>query len=106
MLELGPDEDAYHLAAGEQANRAGLDVLITIGPLAKKILQTFSGATTFSTDDASNAATLLEEVLEPGDLALIKGSRGLKLETIAEQLQRSGDGKSDLAAAAGSRSLR
>jgi UDP-N-acetylmuramoyl-tripeptide--D-alanyl-D-alanine ligase len=38
--------------------------------------------------DAAEAAALLPELLEDGDTVLVKGSRGVGLEVVAEALQR------------------
>ena len=37
--------------------------------------------------DANEAASLVEEILEPTDVMLVKGSRGVGLEVVAEALQ-------------------
>jgi UDP-N-acetylmuramyl pentapeptide synthase len=37
--------------------------------------------------DAQEAAALAGELLEPGDVMLVKGSRGVGLEVVAEALQ-------------------
>jgi UDP-N-acetylmuramyl pentapeptide synthase len=37
--------------------------------------------------DAREAAALAGELLEPGDVMLVKGSRGVGLEVVAEALQ-------------------
>src|SRR6185437_142079 len=41
MLELGPREREFHAQLGEQAAAAGVDVLVTVGPLAASIAQSF-----------------------------------------------------------------
>jgi UDP-N-acetylmuramoyl-tripeptide--D-alanyl-D-alanine ligase len=37
-------------------------------------------------DDAAKAAEFLAEMIEPGDLLLVKGSRGVKMERVVETL--------------------
>ncbi len=86
MLELGPDERAYHEAVGREAAERGVDVLVTVGPLAVAIADGFDGQS-YAVADAGEAATLLPEVLEPGDVVLVKGSRGVGLEVVAEALR-------------------
>jgi UDP-N-acetylmuramoyl-tripeptide--D-alanyl-D-alanine ligase len=86
MLELGPDERAYHEQVGREAAERGVDVLVTVGPLAVAMADGFEGQS-YAVADAGEAATLLPEVLEPGDAVLVKGSRGVGLEVVAEALR-------------------
>jgi UDP-N-acetylmuramoyl-tripeptide--D-alanyl-D-alanine ligase len=79
MLELGPDEVAFHEEIGDYA-RERADVLVTVGPLAAHM----GGA--YATADAAEAATVVREVLAPGDTILVKASRGVGLQAVAEAL--------------------
>ena len=45
MLELGPREREFHAQLGDQASAAGVDVLVTVGPLAASIADRFQGET-------------------------------------------------------------
>jgi UDP-N-acetylmuramoyl-tripeptide--D-alanyl-D-alanine ligase len=85
MLELGPDERDFHRQIGERADAIGLDVLVTVGPLAAAIGERFDGET-YPVADAGEAAALVPELLVPGDVVLIKGSRGVGLELVTEAL--------------------
>jgi UDP-N-acetylmuramoyl-tripeptide--D-alanyl-D-alanine ligase len=85
MLELGPDERAFHAEIGEHAQRLGLDVLVTVGPLAASISDAFDGES-YPVADAGEAAALVPELLAPGDVVLVKGSRGVGLELVTEAL--------------------
>ncbi len=86
MLELGPDELEYHRRLGERAADAGVDVLITVGPLAEAIADTFHGET-HVTADAGQAADIAHDLMAPGDVILVKGSRGVGLELVCDALQ-------------------
>jgi UDP-N-acetylmuramoyl-tripeptide--D-alanyl-D-alanine ligase len=86
MLELGPAEHEYHLALGEQANAAGVELLITVGPLAAAAAERFDGEA-HPVADASEAAALAGELLKPGDVVLVKASRGVGLELVCEALR-------------------
>ncbi len=89
MLELGPDEHRFHVEIGEYARAVGVDLLITVGPLGASIADGFRrGAATHRTTDAAEAAALMAEVLAPGDLVLIKASRGVGLERVCEAVSR------------------
>jgi UDP-N-acetylmuramyl pentapeptide synthase len=79
MLELGPDERRFHEEIGAYAaDRA--DLVITVGPLAAAMDGDHAVA------DAAEAAAVLEELVQPGDTILVKGSRGVGLEAVAEHL--------------------
>ncbi|MBX7244602.1 MAG: UDP-N-acetylmuramoyl-tripeptide--D-alanyl-D-alanine ligase [Candidatus Sumerlaeaceae bacterium] len=89
MLELGPDEAMYHKRAGEAAAEAGLDLLITLGQRGLMIADAAkaNGARVESLGTAEEAVARLREILHPGDLLLIKGSRLMKLERIYDLLK-------------------
>jgi UDP-N-acetylmuramoyl-tripeptide--D-alanyl-D-alanine ligase len=86
MLELGSQEGRYHDEIGAVAAEAGVDVLITVGPLAARMAETFGGET-HRTADAAEAAALTRELLRPGDTIVVKASRGVGLEVVAQSLQ-------------------
>ena len=87
MLELGPDERRFHAELGAQARDAGVALLVTVGPLAAHAGAGFGDAGAVqAVPDAAAAAELLGGLLEPGDTVLVKGSRGVGLEVVAERL--------------------
>ncbi len=85
MLELGPGELDFHREIGEHALAAGVDVLVTVGELGAAIGDPFDGEV-YSVADAGEAAALVPELLEPGDVVLVKASRGVGLELVSEAL--------------------
>jgi UDP-N-acetylmuramoyl-tripeptide--D-alanyl-D-alanine ligase len=85
MLELGPGERGYHVEVGAQAAEAGVDVLITVGSLAGSMAERFGGEVR-SASDPAHAARLLEELIRPGDVVLVKGSRAVGLELVCRTL--------------------
>ncbi len=85
MLELGPAEDEHHRDIGAYAETAGVDVLVTVGPRAVKMLDRYEGES-YAVADADEAAALAGELVEAGDVLLVKGSRGVGLEVVAEAL--------------------
>ncbi len=91
MLELGPGEREFHAQLGEQAAAAGVDVLVTVGPLAASIADRFGGET-HSVADAGEAAVVVPELLAPGDVVLVKASRGVGLELVCRALGAREDG--------------
>jgi UDP-N-acetylmuramoyl-tripeptide--D-alanyl-D-alanine ligase len=85
MLELGPREREFHAELGEQAAAAGVDVLVTVGPLAAAISERFDGET-HAVADAGEAAAIVPQLLSPGDVVLVKASRGVGLELVCRAL--------------------
>ena len=85
MLELGPAERHFHRQIGVHARDLEVDVLVTVGHLAAEIGDAFEGDS-YAVADSSEAAALVPELLEPGDFVLVKASRGVGLELVAEAL--------------------
>jgi UDP-N-acetylmuramoyl-tripeptide--D-alanyl-D-alanine ligase len=95
MRELGDETAAQHEAVGSAV--AGVaDLLFTFGEMARQIAASAldvavdgnrPNVTSFGVDqrDALTSALLAE--LRPGDVALLKGSRGLEMETIVASLR-------------------
>jgi UDP-N-acetylmuramoyl-tripeptide--D-alanyl-D-alanine ligase len=87
MLELGREAGpALHREVGSYASARGVEVLVTVGPLAAEIAAAFAGET-HSVPDATAAGELLQGLLREGDTVLVKGSRGVGLERVAQLLQ-------------------
>ena len=86
MLELGDGAREFHRRAGEHAAERGVELLVTVGPLAAEIGAGF-GADAVAVPDARAAAEILRSLLSAGDTVLVKGSRGVGLELIAEALR-------------------
>ena len=61
-------------------------MLVTVGPRAAAMAATFAGEA-HSVPDAEAAGELLEGLLRDGDTMLVKGSRGVGLERVAQILQ-------------------
>jgi UDP-N-acetylmuramoyl-tripeptide--D-alanyl-D-alanine ligase len=85
MLELGGQERELHRALGDYAGEAGVEVLLTVGSLAAEMAATFPGEV-HAAEDAEAAAQTLSALLRAGDTVLVKGSRGVRLERVAELL--------------------
>ena len=80
MAELGADAPAYHAEIGEVVRSIGVQV-IAVGELARAY-----GGEWVAT--AAEAAERLRAELRPGDVVLVKGSRSVGLEVVAENLNR------------------
>jgi UDP-N-acetylmuramoyl-tripeptide--D-alanyl-D-alanine ligase len=78
MAELGPEAPRFHEEIG--ADLGTLDIVIGVGELARGYNPTHWAAT------AADAVELAREVVRPGDAILVKGSRAVGLEIVAEAL--------------------
>lgn len=86
MAELGDDSASYHHEVARHASEAGVEMLITVGELGGAYGDEYVGAIEHvATPEA--AAYVLREVARPGDTVLIKGSRSVGLERVAEILE-------------------
>jgi UDP-N-acetylmuramoyl-tripeptide--D-alanyl-D-alanine ligase len=83
MRELGPEAAVYHREVGEHAREKGVELIIGVGELAAAYEPDVHVA------DAEAAADALAEALGPGDAVLVKGSRAVGLELVAEKLKES-----------------
>jgi len=87
MAELGPAAPAYHREIGALAARLGVDVLVAVGRLATGYVQAAAGVPLRRlVGTAEEAVAELEALLEAGDCVLVKGSRAVGLEAVAEAL--------------------
>ncbi len=84
MLELGPLELDFHREIGAYAaDRA--DVLITVGPRARVMGETFGGRSHHA-PDAEAATEIVRDLLRDGDVVLVKASNGVRLAQICQAL--------------------
>jgi UDP-N-acetylmuramoyl-tripeptide--D-alanyl-D-alanine ligase len=79
MAELGEEAPVYHREVGALLEELGIRDVIAVGPLARDY-----GGTWVAT--ATEAAARLQEALRPGDVVLVKGSRSVGLEAVAENV--------------------
>ncbi len=85
MLELGSEERRLHCEIGAHAQARGVELLVAVGPLADEMGEGLEGEV-HRVADAAAAAELLPRLLRPGDSVLVKGSRGVGLELVAQTL--------------------
>jgi UDP-N-acetylmuramoyl-tripeptide--D-alanyl-D-alanine ligase len=90
MLELGSIAVVAHEKMGDKLAQSHVDIVITVGELAANIAKRASICGIDKVVACSNheeAQEVLNKLLEPGDTILIKGSRGMKMETIIKMLK-------------------
>jgi UDP-N-acetylmuramoyl-tripeptide--D-alanyl-D-alanine ligase len=78
MAELGEEAPRYHEEVGREA--AGVDVVLGVGELARLY------ASEEWTPTAAEAVDIARGLVRPGDAILVKGSRSVGLEMVAEAL--------------------
>lgn len=91
MFELGPEEIRFHESAGERVAALHLDLLIAAGTRSQSLADAARRAgvkEVFWTPDAVSAGEKAVQVLKDGDLVLIKGSRGMKMEKALEAITK------------------
>lgn len=93
MLELGAHATRMHEECGRAAAGAGLDVLITVGGDAAGSLAAAArdaGMPASAVVHVATAAEAIEAALarvRPGDLVLVKGSRGIRTDLVVDRLK-------------------
>ncbi|MDI6732297.1 MAG: UDP-N-acetylmuramoyl-tripeptide--D-alanyl-D-alanine ligase [Candidatus Margulisbacteria bacterium] len=80
MFELGKSAIPAHHRIGKLARKLGIDVLVSVGKLAKQMRADHH----FSSNQA--AIKGLKKIVARGDAILVKGSRGMKMEEIVAGL--------------------
>jgi len=106
MLELGAAEEAEHRLLGEKAFHSSAEAVFFFGPETKASLKRFSELmegtsavtakainttrTVFQTDSMDELAGAVLAFIKPGDLVLLKASRGRTLERLADHMQSAG----------------
>lgn len=88
--ELGADNDMIHQQMGQQAREAGVSRLLTVGNSSKMAAQSFGeGAVHY--EDIGVLQQQLQQELSKNVTCLIKGSRFMQLDKLADQLAQEGD---------------
>ena len=100
MRELGAHHDDAHRELGERAAALGFDVLVGVGAGGEVIARAARTgvADVHAVADAAEAVRLVAPMVRGGDAVLVKGSRALGLERVAEGLvttARAGCGRGD-----------
>ena len=94
MLELGEDSELFHRELGQETAELNLDGLISVGMYGVEMAEGASkGGATFPVwpvANAHDAYDVLKAHVSPGDWVLVKGSRGVRLETVIEGLEKGG----------------
>jgi len=87
MLELGALSAQEHEELGKFISTLNLDVLLCYGSDMKKTVEAASATVKKHFDSKSDLAKSLMESIVAGDAVLFKGSRGMKMETVFEEMK-------------------
>jgi UDP-N-acetylmuramoyl-tripeptide--D-alanyl-D-alanine ligase len=89
MAELGSLTELAHFSLGEIVARSGIDVLITVGDRARRIAdgavaEGMAPSSVRPCSGVAEASEVLDDLLAPGDVVLVKASRCMELERVVE----------------------
>ena len=87
MFELGEKSDQLHFGVGMFARGCGIDKLIAIGDNAAHIAKGASGGDleVHYFKEKEDFYKVMKQLIGEGDIVLVKGSRGMKMEDIVER---------------------
>jgi UDP-N-acetylmuramoyl-tripeptide--D-alanyl-D-alanine ligase len=92
MLELGEHSVRLHREAGKAAAAAGLRLLFVVGgPSARALAEAaieagMAAAAVRYVEKSELAAEEIATAIRPGDLVLVKGSRGIRTDIVADRI--------------------
>ncbi len=91
MLELGPETENLHREIGLRVAELGINMLVTVGEASKHTASAAREAgmgehhvITFA--DSISAGRFLQDVIKEGDVVLVKGSQGVRMEKVVKEL--------------------
>jgi UDP-N-acetylmuramoyl-tripeptide--D-alanyl-D-alanine ligase len=93
MLELGEASAALHRTAGEEIARADVGELVAVGGAGARALAEgarqagMPASRVHYVENSAAAADLAAMLVRPGDVVLVKGSRGIRTEVVVDRLK-------------------
>lgn len=87
MKELGAKELELHAEVGSYAEKCGVDVLITVGALAKYISDNAGKTEIYHFDTVDSAVEEIDTILHKDDTVLVKASHSMHFENIVNCLK-------------------
>src|SRR3989344_315193 len=91
MMELGGDSQIMHEEIGKHVFKTGVDYFATVGERSKDSARAarqagMNGDKIFRFEKPEDAGKFLEDEIIPGDILLVKGSQGARMEKIVKEL--------------------
>lgn len=101
MLELGNNAEELHQQVGKTVAELKIDYLITAGELARDFIRGAKAAGMdkdhiFSFKDSPEAGKFLQKRMQQGDVILIKGSQGARMEYVVKEVMARPEKAADL----------
>jgi UDP-N-acetylmuramoyl-tripeptide--D-alanyl-D-alanine ligase len=101
MLELGEKTDFAHREVGLALAEKGIDVLLAVGQNSKITAETAIEAGLNKDnvqwfDNVEKAGRFLQDILNQGDLVLVKGSQGMRMEKVVKEVMAEPERASEL----------
>lgn len=91
MLELGPEERAFHAGLAEPLETARIDLVFCAGPLMKSLWDALPPTRRGGyAETAADLAPQLAGAVAPGDVVMVKGSNGSRAGQIVQALRAGG----------------
>lgn len=87
MLELGASAVKEHRKVAAMLNSAGVQYLLTYGPLSQQTHDAAAVSFKAHYEQKNILSEYLAELLTVGDIVLVKGSRGMKMEDVVTFLK-------------------
>ncbi|MGE3143101.1 MAG: UDP-N-acetylmuramoyl-tripeptide--D-alanyl-D-alanine ligase [Hyphomonadaceae bacterium] len=89
MLELGPDERAYHAGLAEPIEAARIDLVFAAGPRMRALFDALPASRRGGYAESADALIpILLAAMRAGDVILVKGSNGSRMKNVVEALAR------------------
>lgn len=86
MFELGDYAQISHFESGKYAKEKGVDILVAVGEMASQTGKGFGDGEFKSFSDNEETSNFLKNNIKAGDVVLIKGSRGMKMDEIIKKI--------------------
>jgi len=101
MLEIGSFTKEGHRQVGEKVAKIGVNCLITVGEKSLDIAKAavehgLKDNYIFNFNKSEEAASFISSRLEPGDIVLVKGSQGMRMEKIVKEIMAERERASEL----------
>ena len=94
MLELGPTEAALHAAIADHPAIAVIDLIHCVGPRMRALHDRLPrGKRGEWVEDADELAARARNLIDAGDIVLVKGSKGIKLARVVDALRKLAQGR-------------
>jgi UDP-N-acetylmuramoyl-tripeptide--D-alanyl-D-alanine ligase len=101
MRELGSFSESEHRRIGAKAAALGVTYVVAVGPLAQPLAAAaveagMDAARVFTVAASTEVAAIVEPLLAPGDVVLVKGSQGVRAERVVAALMADAGRRTEL----------